>query len=192
MKAIIGLRNPESAYRGTRHNVGAEVVEVLATRLGRRLKRGPLRVRSDVATAKIDGRNVLLALPRASMNVSGGPVRAFLLYYKVEVADLLVIHDDLDLPYARLRLHEGRGAGGHNGVKSVMSALGSRQFWRLKIGLGRPPGRMDPAAYVLKRFSKAERVEMDLLVEDAADVVEAFMADANQAVQLAGRRQGPE
>ena len=189
MKVIVGLRNPESAYVGTRHNIGAEVVDVLAERAGGRLKRGPLRVRADVARVTIDGHEALLALPRANMNVSGGPVRAILSYYKADVSDLLVLHDDLDLPYAKLRLHLGRGAGGHNGVRSVMSALGSREFWRLKIGLGRPPGRMDPAAFVLKRFSKTERQEMDLLVQDGADVVEAFMTDTDRAIQLAGQRQ---
>ena len=189
MKVIVGLRNPESAYVGTRHNIGAEVVDVLAERAGGRLKRGPLRVRADVARVTIDGHQALLALPRANMNVSGGPVRAILSYYKADVSDLLVLHDDLDLPYAKLRLHLGRGAGGHNGVRSVMSALGSREFWRLKIGLGRPPGRMDPAAFVLKRFSKTERQEMDLLVQDGADVVEAFMTDTDRAIQLAGQRQ---
>ena len=189
MKVIVGLRNPESAYVGTRHNIGAEVVDVLAERAGGRLKRGPMRVRADVARVAIDGHQALLALPRANMNVSGGPVRAILSYYKADVSDLLVLHDDLDLPYAKLRLHLGRGAGGHNGVRSVMSALGSREFWRLKIGLGRPPGRMDPAAFVLKRFSKTERQEMDLLVQDGADVVEAFMTDTDRAIQLAGQRQ---
>ena len=119
-------------------------------------------------------------------------MRSALDYYKVDPADLLIIHDDIDLPYARLRLHAGRGAGGHNGVKSIMGATGSRDFWRLKIGVGRPPGRMDPAAFVLKRFSKAEREEMDILVQDAADVVEAFLVDRERAVLLAGERKPPE
>jgi PTH1 family peptidyl-tRNA hydrolase len=188
MHVIVGLRNPESAYAGTRHNIGAEVVEVLAERFEAPIKRGPLRVRCDVAQLTIDANKVILALPRANMNVSGGPVSSLMSYYKAHVSDLLLIHDDLDLPYARLRLHEGRGSGGHNGVKSVMDALGSRDFWRLKIGLGRPPGRMDPAAYVLKRFSKEERAEMDILVQDAADVVERFVTDRERAVQLAGER----
>lgn len=191
MKVAVGLRNPESAYAGTRHNIGAEVVEVLAARHGARIKRGPLRVRADVAQVAIDGVKAVLALPRANMNVSGPPVRSVLDWFKADVADLLVIHDDIDLPYARLRLHAGRGAGGHNGVKSIMDATGSREFWRLKIGLGRPPGRMDPAAFVLKRFSKAEREEMDLLVQDAADVVETFMSDPETAVRQAGERPAP-
>ena len=191
MHVIVGLRNPESAYLGTRHNIGAEVVDALADRLGARLKRGPLRVRAEIAQGTIAGEKVILALPRASMNVSGGPVSSVLSYYKADARDLLVIHDDLDLPYARLRLHEGRGSGGHNGVKSVMDALGSRNFWRLKMGLGRPPGRMDPAAFVLKRFAKVERNEMDILVQDAANVVETFVSDSARAVQQAGEREAP-
>ncbi len=164
------------------------MVGALADRHGSRIKRGPLRVRADIAQVSISGHKVVLALPRANMNVSGAPVRSVLDYFKADIADLLVIHDDIDLPYARLRLHAGRGAGGHNGVKSIMAATGSREFWRLKVGLGRPPGRMDPAAYVLKRFSKAEREEMDILVQDAADVVETFVTDPESAVRQAGER----
>ena len=190
--AVVGLRNPESAYQGTRHNIGAEVVELIARRNDAVLKRGPLRVRADIADIRVNDTRAVLALPRANMNISGPPVRALLAYYKVEPEDLLVLHDDIDLPYARLRLQSGRGAGGHNGVKSIMGVLGSRDFWRLKIGVGRPPGRMDPAAYVLKRFSKDERREMDILVQDAADVVEAFLDDRQRAVQVAGERKPPE
>jgi len=189
LKVIVGLRNPESAYAGTRHNVGAEVIEALADRYGARIKRGPLRVRADVAQIDVTGNKALLALPRVNMNISGPPVSSVVAYYKIDATDLLIIHDDIDLPYAKLRLHEGRGAGGHNGVKSIMTALGSRDFWRLKIGVGRPPGRMDPAAFVLKRFSKAEREEMDILVQDAADVIETFLIDSDRAIQQAGVRQ---
>ena len=189
MRVVVGLRNPESAYAGTRHNIGAESVETLAARHGVRIKRGPLRVRADVGQITVGDAKAMLALPRVNMNISGPPVSSVLAYYKVDPADLLIIHDDIDLPYARLRLHEGRGSGGHNGVKSIMTALGSRDFWRLKIGVGRPPGRMDPAAFVLKRFSKSEREEMDILVQDVADVVETFMTDPDRAIQLASARQ---
>lgn len=188
MKVIVGLRNPESAYTGTRHNIGAEVVNVLAERCSTRIKRGPIRVRADVAHINVGGAKAILALPRVNMNISGPPVSSVLAYYKVDPADLVIIHDDIDLPYAKLRLHEGRGAGGHNGVRSIMSSLSSREFWRLKIGLGRPPGRMDPAAFVLKRFSKSEREEIDILVQDAADVIETFLTDPEAAVQQAGSR----
>ncbi len=188
MPVIVGLWNPEVQYERTRHNVGAEVVEVLARRWDVRLKKGPLRVRALVARTTRNGRPIILALPMANMNVSGGPVRSVLKYFKEGVDDLLVVHDDIDLPFARLRLQRDRGAGGHNGIKSVAQALGTRDFHRLKIGVGRPPGQMDPASFVLKPFSKSERPEVDLLVEDAADVVERFIDDPQAAIQAAGER----
>jgi PTH1 family peptidyl-tRNA hydrolase len=192
VKVVLGLRNPEAQYAGTRHNVGAEVVEVLADRWGERIKRGPMRVPADVAVSNRAGERIVLALLRANMNVSGLPTTSVLKYYKASPEDLLVIHDDIDLAFARLRLQVGRGPGGNNGVKSIMGALKTRDFWRLKVGVGRPPGSMDPAAFVLRRFSKAEREEVDLLVQDAADVVEQFFTDTEAAAQLAGRRRPPE
>jgi PTH1 family peptidyl-tRNA hydrolase len=113
-------------------------------------------------------------------------------YYKANPSDLLVIHDDIDLPFGRLRLHEGRGHGGHNGVRSVIAAVGTRGFWRLKVGVGRPPGTMDPATFVLRRFAKAERPDIDLMVGDAAEVVEVFVTDPDRAVALAGGRRPPD
>ena len=136
----------------------------------------------------MDGSPALLVLPQSSMNVCGPPVRAAVAYHKAEPSDLLVIHDDIDLPFGRLRLHEGRGHGGHNGVRSVMAALGTPGFWRLKVGVGRPPGRMNPADFVLSRFFKEERPEVPSMVEDAARVVELFMNDPERAVALAGGR----
>lgn len=198
MRVIVGLRNPERAYSGTRHNVGAEVVTLLTRRYGVRLRRGPRGVRCRLARVVIDGAPALLALPQTSMNVCGPPIRAALGYYKAEPSDLLVLHDDIDLPFGRLRLHEGRGHGGHNGVRSVMAALGTPGFWRLKVGVGRPPGRMNPADFVLSRFFKEERPEVSSMVEDAARVVEVFMNDPERAVALAGGRRpaipgtGPE
>ena len=191
MPVIVGLWNPEARYDGTRHNVGAEVVDVLARRWDLKLKKGPLRTRALVSRSTRHGVPTVLALPLANMNVSGGPVKSVLKYFKEPIDDLLVVHDDIDLPFARLRLQQGRGAGGHNGIKSVAQALGTIEFHRLKVGVGRPPGRMDPAAYVLKSFSKTERPEIDLLLEDAADVVEKFLEDRAAAVQLAGERKPP-
>lgn len=188
MKVVIGLRNPEAEYVGTRHNVGAEVIDVLAERWGTSLKRGPRRVRADLATHTIGDEPVVIGLLKSNMNVSGNPTRAVLDYYKAEPMDLLVLHDDIDLAFARLRLQWDRGAGGNNGVKSIIQSLGTREFWRLKLGVGRPPGQMDPAAFVLRRFSKAEREEVDILVRDAADVVEQWAVDADRAVQTAAER----
>ena len=191
MRVIVGLRNPESQYHGTRHNVGAEVVEELSDRWNLPLKRGPLRVRSTLARGSVSGESVILALPNVNMNLSGPPVTALLKYFKATSDDLVVVHDDIDLPFARLRLQSGRGPGGHNGVASVAQSTGTRDFWRLKIGVGRPPGQMNPAAYVLKPFAKSERPEIDLLVGDAAEVIERMLTDESGAVQLAGERRPP-
>jgi PTH1 family peptidyl-tRNA hydrolase len=188
MKAIVGLRNPERRFEGTRHNVGAEVVDALAKHHGGTFKRGPRRVAMSVAHITINGVDVVLALPKASMNVSGPPVVGVLRYYKVDPADLLVVHDDIDLPFGKLRLHAGRGTGGHNGVRSIVEQIGSRDFTRLKIGVGRPPGRMDPAAFVLQRFDPEERPEIDRLVEDAAAVIDLYVTDPERAIQMAGER----
>ncbi len=192
MPVIAGLWNPEFKYHGTRHNVGAEVVDALARRWDIPLKKGPLRVRADVGRLTVRGRPVILALPLASMNVCGPSVRSVLRYFKENYEDLLVVHDDIDLAFGRLRLQSGRGSGGHNGIKSVAQALGSKDFQRLKVGIGRPPGSTDPAAFVLKPFAKAERSEVDLLVEDAADVAERWLSDPDRAVQMAGERRLPD
>ena len=191
MKVIVGLRNPQKEYAGTRHNAGAEVVALLAERRGERLRRGPRRVRCDQARLVIDGRAAVAAAPRLNMNVCGPAVAALLAYYKVQPDDLLVIHDDMDLAFTRWRMQQGRGAGGHNGVRSVIAALGGPGFWRLKLGIGRPPGRMDPVNFVLGRFTAEERPKMDLLTEEAADVAEIFVAGPQAAAQTARRRPAP-
>jgi PTH1 family peptidyl-tRNA hydrolase len=122
------------------------------------------------------------------MNTCGPAVVSVLHYFKAQPEDLLVIHDDIDLPFARLRLQYARGTGGHNGVKSIVQSLGNNEFHRLKIGVGRPPGQMDPAAFVLRPFAKSERAEVDLLVRDAADVIERWVEDPEEAAQMAARR----
>lgn len=189
LAVIVGLQNPEPRYAGTRHNVGAEVVRAMAAGQAVGFRRGPRRIRARTARVSIESRRAVLALPLLSMNVCGPAVRAVLAYYKVQPAKLVVVHDDIDLPFGRLRLHEGRGHGGHNGVRSVIASLGTRAFWRLKVGLGRPPGPMDPADFVLGRFTRDERMEVDRLIVDAVEVVEAFMDDDNRAIALAaGRR----
>lgn len=192
MKAAIGLRNPGIEYVGTRHNAGFEVIEVLCERWNSTLKSGPWRVRADIADMRVGAERLLVAAPQSFMNESGRPVSATLKYFKLDLDDVLVIHDDIDLPFGRLRLQFGGGLGGHNGLKSIESSLGTREFPRLKIGVGRPPGQLDPAAYVLKRFSNAERREVDFQIEDAADVVEQWLEDPIKAQQAAGSRRPPE
>jgi peptidyl-tRNA hydrolase, PTH1 family len=186
---IIGLRNPGADYAGTRHNLGAEVVAALAGRHGFSLARGPLRVRAEMGQGTIGEVPAALVLPLPFMNDSGPVVAAALRWYHLGPERLLVVHDDIDLPFGKLRIAAGRGSGGHNGVRSVMRSLGDAEFTRLKLGVGRPPGRMDPAAFVLRRFDPAELPEVDLLVDDAADVVETALIDPAAAVRMAGSRQ---
>lgn len=191
MKAVVGLGNPGPSYEGTRHNVGAEVVAAIASGEGERFKRGPGRTRSMVAEVRLASEKVVLATPTSYMNESGGPVRALMDYFSVDVSDVLVVHDDIDLPFGRLRVQQGGGTGGHNGLRSIEQSLGTRDFTRLKVGVGRPPGRMDPADYVLRRFAKSERAEIDLLVADAADVVAEWAHDMDAAVKRAAERRIP-
>ena len=188
MLVVVGLRNPQPEYRGSRHNVGAEVVEMLGRRWGVRLRRGPLRARSELAQVRVRDRSVALSLPKSAMNVSGEAVAALLRYFGIGPESLLVCHDDIDLPFGRLRLQFGRGAGGHNGVESVVKALKTSDFHRLKVGVGRPPGKMDPAVFVLRLFTTQEREEVDLMIVDAADVVDRFVDDVETAVRMAGER----
>jgi peptidyl-tRNA hydrolase, PTH1 family len=178
MRAVVGLRNPGSEYAGTRHNVGHEVVATLAERFGERFRRGPSRVRGEIAQHG----DVLLLIPSTFVNESGQAVSGAIAYFKVAPANLLIVHDDIDLDLGRLRLQANRGSGGHNGIRSVERSLGTREFSRLKVGVGRPPGRLDPAAYVLRPFTKAERAEMDLVVLEAADLIERWLEDPQSAV----------
>lgn len=189
---IVGLRNPGAAYEGTRHNVGGEVVEALAG--GASFKRAPKRIVAEILETDIAGRRAVLAIPMTFMNESGGPVSGLVKYFKVDEAGLVLVHDDIDLPFGKLRFQSGRGSGGHNGVASVMRSLGSQEVWRLKVGVGRPPGRMDPADFVLRPFSAKERSDVDLLVAEGATVLRTFIAgggeQARQAAGEATRRLG--
>ena len=164
------------------------MVEVLCARHDATLKPGPSRVRADVADIRIGSDRLVLAAPQSFMNESGRPVVSVARYFRIDPPDLLVIYDDIDLPFGRLKLAFEGGHGGHNGLRSVEAALGTREYPRLKVGVGRPPGAMDPAAYVLKPFSKAEREEVDFQIEDAADAVEQFLVDPIAAQQSANSR----
>ena len=187
MPVICGLRNPGASYVGTRHNLGFEVVSSLAHRFGEKLKRGPLRVRAEIA--RLPGRDLILAAPLTFMNESGRAVAGILSYYKLSAAALLVVHDDIDLAFGRLRLQIGGGSGGNNGIRSIESHLGHRDFARLKLGVGRPPGTREAAEHVLRPFTKSERGEADLLVVDAADVAERWLEDPARAQEMAAHRQ---
>ena len=187
MRLIVGLGNPGARYAGTRHNIGAELAEQLCRRYDVTLKRARRPIRADVAELRVDTNQVGIAIPRTYMNESGQAVAPLMRYFRVTPADLLVVHDDIDLPFAKMRVQLGRGAGGNNGVASVIRSLRTPEFWRLKIGVGRPPGRMDPADFVLNRFTTVERSDMDLTVAQAADVVETFILEGGEvARQRAG------
>jgi PTH1 family peptidyl-tRNA hydrolase len=179
---VVGLGNPGPDYDRTRHNVGFRVVELLAARAGggRFAKH---RSNADVLEGRLAGRKVVLAKPRTYMNVSGGPVTGLVRYFSVEPADLVVVHDDLDLGFGVVRLKRGGGEGGHNGLRSISQSLGTKDYLRVRFGIGRPPGRQDPADFVLKRFSGAEAKELEFAVDLAADATEALLADGLEPTQ---------
>ncbi|MDT4893927.1 MAG: peptidyl-tRNA hydrolase, family [Pseudonocardiales bacterium] len=178
---VVGLGNPGPRYAGTRHNAGFVVVDLLAGRIGGSFKAH--KGRADVVEGRIGGVPVVLAKPKAYMNESGGPIVSISRFFKVPVERITVVHDELDLPFGALRLKRGGGDGGHNGLRSASSALGSKEYTRVRVGIGRPPGRQDPADYVLKDFSGAERKELGFLVDRAADAVETLLAHGLDAAQ---------
>lgn len=185
------MRNPGPRYDGTRHNVGGRIVELIADRHRLKFKRARLGIRAQVAEANLGGSRAVVALPTTFMNESGQAVGPLVRYFRCEPDRLLVVHDDIDLPFAKLRVQHGRGPGGQNGVASIIKTLGTNEFWRLKFGVGRPPGSKDPADHVLDAFTKAEREEVELMVQYAADAVEAFItSDAEAARQIAGTAGG--
>jgi peptidyl-tRNA hydrolase, PTH1 family len=180
---IIGLGNPGPGYAGNRHNAGYMVADVLAARAGARFRAG--KFRAGVAEGRLAGQPVTLGKPLTFMNLSGGPVAGLAGYYRVPAAQLVVIHDELDIPFGTIRLKRGGGDNGHNGLRSVTASLGTREYYRIRFGIGRPPGRMDPAVFVLRDFSAAERKELPFLLDRAADAAEALVTDGLAAAQNA-------
>jgi PTH1 family peptidyl-tRNA hydrolase len=156
---------------------------VVAERNGASFKRAKRAIRAEISEARVGEVRTVLAMPTTFMNQSGQAVAPLLRYFGAEPANVLVIHDDIDLPFTRMRLQFDRGSGGNNGARSIISSLRTREFWRLKCGVGRPPGRMDPADFVLRRFTAKEQPEVDLMIQLAADVVERFIADGGEAAQ---------
>jgi PTH1 family peptidyl-tRNA hydrolase len=178
---IVGLGNPGPAYSGHRHTIGAAVVDEVAVRTGRSLRTH--KARAAAAEVRIDAQRAVIAKPLTFMNESGGPVAGLLSFYKIPVENLLVIHDELDIPFGQVRLKLGGGEGGHNGLRSITKSVGTREYLRVRVGIGRPPGRMDAADYVLHDFSSTERSEVPLLISDAADAVERLVAQGLVAAQ---------
>ncbi len=171
---VVGLGNPGPQYAKTRHNIGFMVADVLAARIGAAFK-AHKRSGAEVATGRLGGRPVVLAKPRCYMNESGRQVGPLAKFYSVPTTDVIVIHDELDIDFGRVRLKLGGGEGGHNGLRSIANALGSKDFQRVRIGIGRPPGRKDPAAFVLEPFNSTERAEVPTICEVAADATELLI-----------------
>ena len=178
---IAGLGNPGPQYAGNRHNVGFMAADELAARMGARLRRD--RSRAQVATGRLADVPVVLAKPMTFMNLSGRPVAALRSFYKIPSDRLVVLHDELDIPFGVIRLKLGGGDNGHNGLRSLTAALGTRDYFRVRLGIGRPPGRMDPADFVLHDFSAAEREHLPGLLARCADAAETLLRQGLQAAQ---------
>jgi PTH1 family peptidyl-tRNA hydrolase len=172
---VVGLGNPGEEYDKTRHNVGAEVVEILARRHGGKLRKQKERSLTD--EVNIGGKRMALAIPLTYMNLSGEAVAALVRRYGVEPGQLVVVQDEMDFELGRLQVKDGGGLAGHNGLKSIVAHLHTQDFVRVRIGIGKPPGSRQGADHVLRRFSKAERQEIDIVLEEAADAVEMILAE---------------
>jgi len=184
---VVGLGNPGPAYAGHRHNVGYLVDDVLAQRMG-----SPFRAHKSGRADIVEGRlgpvgaetpRVVLARSRSYMNESGGAVSTLAKFYKVPPERIIAVHDELDIPYGALRIKLGGGDNGHNGLRSMRSSLGTGDFYRVRVGIGRPPGRQDPADFVLSNYSATERKELEINVVEAADAVESLVADGLEKTQ---------
>ena len=183
---IVGLGNPGRKYRDNRHNIGFMVINRLSERLDIAISRA--QQKALIGDGRLNGNRVYLAKPQTYMNRSGDSVGAISKYFRVPMSRLLVIYDEIDLPLATLRLREQGGSGGHNGMKSIISHLG-QDFPRLRIGVGRPPGHMEPAAYVLRDFDASERVVVEEAIEEASSAIETFVLVGLEAAMT--RYNGP-
>jgi PTH1 family peptidyl-tRNA hydrolase len=186
-RLVVGLRNPGSRYAGTRHNIGGDAVERFATQHGMSFKRARQGIRAEIAEMALAGNRAVLVLPTTFMNESGQAVAPLVRYFGIQPEYLLVVHDDIDVPFGKLKVQWAGGHGGNNGVRSTAGSLKSEEFWRLKLGVGRPPGRVDPADFVLNRFRSDEREHIDVTIARACDVIERFIVtDGEDARQFAG------
>ncbi|GAB2967280.1 aminoacyl-tRNA hydrolase [Frigoribacterium salinisoli] len=181
---VVGLGNPGPGYAGNRHNVGQMVLADLAHRLSASFKNH--RTAASVAEGRAvpGGPRLVLAKPDTFMNVSGGPVSQLLRFYDLDVSRLIVVHDELDIPFDALRIKQGGGHGGHNGLRDIIAATGSPDFTRVRVGIGRPPGRQPAADFVLRDFTSTERTNLPVLLGDAADAVEMIAAQGVTPTQL--------
>ena len=181
---VVGLGNPGKEYAGNRHNVGFMVADLLASRVGAKFGRAK-RAHAEMAEGRLGfgGPKLVLVKPLTYMNLSGAPVVSLAQFFKVPVSNVIAVHDELDVPFGQVRAKRGGGEGGHNGLRSMSKSLSSKEYARVRFGIGRPPGRQDPADYVLSDFSGAERKELEFLVDRAADVVEAIVLEGVEWAQ---------
>lgn len=184
---VVGLGNPGPQYAGNRHNVGAMVVDHLAARAGARLRTHKAGAAAEsIRFGPAPGTRAIIAIPNSYMNLSGGPTKGLASFFSVPPERMIVLHDELDIPFGEVRLKLGGGEGGHNGLRSISGSFGTKDYLRVRVGIGRPPGRMDAASYVLKDFSPSERKELPFLIDDAAAAVEVLidkgLTDAQQVV----------
>jgi PTH1 family peptidyl-tRNA hydrolase len=179
---VAGLGNPPAEYAGTRHNVGAELVELLAQGAGAALSRNR-RTGCRTAEVRLAGSNVVLAVPETYMNLSGAPLQRAAGWYRIPTDRIVVCHDDLDLPLGELRFKRGGGHAGHNGLKDVDRALGTREYLRVRIGVGRPPGSSAAADHVLRPFGAAEREDVATVLSTAVDAVGSLVAEGLETTQ---------
>ena len=180
---IVGLGNPGTEYAHNRHNVGQMVLDELASRIGSGFKSHKSRAQVLEGRLGIGGPRVVLAKPLSYMNVSGGPVSALTKFYDIEPGHVIAVHDEIDIPFNTVKLKLGGGEGGHNGLRDISKALATKDYLRVRVGVGRPPGRMDTADFVLKDFSGTEKKELPFLIDTAADATEALVRDGLPAAQ---------
>lgn len=180
---IVGLGNPGTEYSNNRHNVGHMVLDELARRVGGNFKVHKARAHVLEGRLGIGGPRIVLAKPMSYMNVSGGPVSALAKFYDVEPARIVAVHDEIDIPFNTVKLKIGGGEGGHNGLRDISKALSTKDYLRVRVGVGRPPGRMDTADYVLKDFATVEKKDLPFLLDDAADAVETVVKEGLAAAQ---------
>ncbi|MFJ7748596.1 aminoacyl-tRNA hydrolase [Arthrobacter sp. NPDC097144] len=180
---VVGLGNPGPDYSRNRHNVGQMVLDDLASRVGGNFKSHKSRALILEGRLGIGGPRVILAKPQTYMNLSGGPVSALTKFFDIPADHVVAVHDEIDIPFNTIKLKAGGGEGGHNGLRDMSRALGTKDYFRVRVGVGRPPGRMDTADYVLKNFPPAEAKELPFLIGDAADAVELLLTEGLIAAQ---------
>ncbi|KRE59133.1 peptidyl-tRNA hydrolase [Arthrobacter sp. Soil736] len=180
---IVGLGNPGPEYSRNRHNVGQMVLDELAARIGGNFKAHKSRAQILEGRLGIGGPRLVLAKPSTYMNVSGGPVSALARFYDVDPSRVVAVHDEIDIPFNTVKLKIGGGEGGHNGLRDISKALATKDYLRVRVGVGRPPGRMDAADYVLRDFAPAEKKELPFLLDDASDAVELLIREGLTAAQ---------